>query len=473
MQAVVIAYLLTVALLIPASGWIADRFGTRRVFLGAVLLFSLGSLLCALSPSLELLVGARIVQGVGGALMMPVGRLVILRVYPRQDLVRVLSFVTIPGLLGPLAGPTLGGWLVEYASWHWIFLINLPVGLLGCLVAMKLMPDLRSPVPSRFDSIGFLLFGGSMVLISIALEGLGELHLSHLRVVLLLIGGLVLLTAYWLRALRIDKPLFPPSLFKARTFAVGILGNLFARLGSGALPFLTPLLLQVGLGYPPSTAGMTMIPLALFAMVAKPMAKPLLDFFGYRKLLVGNTLILGCLIAGFGLVDQDTPTSGCCCEPARRGELPAIHGDEHPHPDRPAGQQRQQRQQPDVGGRAIVDQPWRGLRGGVAGRFPDRPGYGAGHRTRRLPRHLCQRRPDVDAGRSDLLPGSAARTAAPARAGSIRKRTRTSSRAREDEARPRNLWMTALIVLPGWRWPPDCRAGSSTERQARRRWVCG
>lgn len=234
MRAVVIAYLLTVALLIPASGWIADRFGTRRVFLGAVLLFSLGSLLCALSPSLELLVGARIVQGVGGALMMPVGRLVILRVYPRQDLVRVLSFVTIPGLLGPLAGPTLGGWLVEYASWHWIFLINLPVGLLGCLVAMKLMPDLRSPVPSRFDSIGFLLFGGSMVLISIALEGLGELHLSHLRVVLLLIGGLVLLTAYWLRALRIDKPLFPPSLFKARTFAVGILGNLFARLGSGA-----------------------------------------------------------------------------------------------------------------------------------------------------------------------------------------------------------------------------------------------
>ena len=250
MQAVVIAYLLTVALLIPASGWIADRFGTRRVFLGAVLLFSLGSLLCALSPSLELLVGARIVQGVGGALMMPVGRLVILRVYPRQDLVRVLSFVTIPGLLGPLAGPTLGGWLVEYASWHWIFLINLPVGLLGCLVAMKLMPDLRSPVPSRFDSIGFLLFGGSMVLISIALEGLGELHLSHLRVVLLLIGGLVLLTAYWLRALRIDKPLFPPSLFKARTFAVGILGNLFARLGSGAPALPHPAAAAGGTGLP-------------------------------------------------------------------------------------------------------------------------------------------------------------------------------------------------------------------------------
>lgn len=307
MQSVVVAYSLAMAMLIPASGWLADRFGTRRIYVGAILLFVVGSVLCAMASSLAMLVAARVVQGLGGALLLPVGRLVVLRIFPRERFLQAMSFVAIPGLVGPLIGPTLGGWLVEAASWHWIFLINLPVGLLGCLVAMKLMPDLRSPVPSRFDSIGFLLFGGSMVLISIALEGLGELHLSHLRVVLLLIGGLVLLTAYWLRALRIDKPLFPPSLFKARTFAVGILGNLFARLGSGALPFLTPLLLQVGLGYPPSTAGMTMIPLALFAMVAKPMAKPLLDFFGYRKLLVGNTLILGCLIAGFGLVDQDTP----------------------------------------------------------------------------------------------------------------------------------------------------------------------
>ncbi len=307
MQGVVIAYLLTVALLIPSSGWIADRFGTRRVFLCAIFLFSFGSLLCALSPSLGPLVGARVVQGIGGALMMPVGRLVILRVYPRTELVRMLSFVTIPGLLGPLAGPTLGGWLVEYASWHWIFLINLPVGLVGCIVALRLMPDLHGVRATRFDTIGFLLFGGAMVLISIALEGLGELHLPHVRVVLLLVGGLVLLAAYWLRALRIDKPLFPPSLFATRTFAVGILGNLFARLGSGALPFLTPLLLQVGLGYSPSRAGMTMIPLALAAMVAKPLAEPLLDLFGYRKLLVSNTLLLGCVIAGLGLVDQDTP----------------------------------------------------------------------------------------------------------------------------------------------------------------------
>ena len=307
MQGVVIAYLLTVALLIPASGWVADRFGTRRVFIFAIFLFSLGSLFCALSPSLGVLVVARVVQGLGGALMMPVGRLVILRVYPRSDLVRVLSFVTIPGLLGPLTGPTLGGWLVEYASWHWIFLINIPVGLLGIVFAIRLMPDLRGATLSRFDSPGFLLFGGAMVLITIALEGLGELHMPHVRVVMLLIGGLVLLAAYWLRALNVEAPLFPPSLFKTRTFAVGVLGNLFARLGSGALPFLTPLLLQVGLGFAPAKAGMTMIPLAAMAMVVKPLAKGILDLFGYRRLLVGNTLLLGSLIAGLGLIDQDTP----------------------------------------------------------------------------------------------------------------------------------------------------------------------
>lgn len=307
MQAVVIAYLLTVALLIPASGWIADRFGTRNVFIAAILLFITGSLACALSSNLTLLVCSRILQGIGGAMMMPVGRLVVLRVYPRQELVRILSFVTIPGLVGPLIGPTLGGWLVEYTSWHWIFLLNIPVGIVGCLVSLRLMPDLRSPVPVRFDSIGFVLFGSAMVMISIAMEGIGELHMSPFKVVMLLLGGVAAMTVYWLRALHIDKPLFSPHLFRTRTFAVGIFGNLFTRLGSGALPFLTPLLLQVGLGYSPSMAGMTMIPLALFAMFSKALVKPLLDFFGYRRFLVINTLLLGCLIASMGFIDQSTP----------------------------------------------------------------------------------------------------------------------------------------------------------------------
>ena len=307
MQGVIIAYMLTVALLIPASGWIADRFGTKRIFFGAILLFSFGSLLCAMANSLGFLIFARIVQGLGGALMLPVGRLVVLRAYPRTELVRIMSFITIPGLLGPLLGPTVGGWLVEILSWHWIFLLNLPVGMLGCYAVWKFIPDLRGTERTRFDSLGFLLFGAAMVLITVAMEGLGELHLPHLRVMLLLFGGMACLAAYWLRAGHIDNPLFAPSLFKTRTFAVGILGNLFARLGSGALPFLVPLLLQVALGYSPSQAGMSMLPLAAAAMVAKSVARPLIERLGYRIVLTGNTLALGLMLASMGLVSEQTP----------------------------------------------------------------------------------------------------------------------------------------------------------------------
>ncbi|WP_417778065.1 multidrug transporter subunit MdtD [Stutzerimonas xanthomarina] len=308
MQGVVIAYMLTVALLIPASGWVADRFGSRRIFFSAILLFTLGSLLCAMSTSFNQLVMSRVVQAIGGALMLPVGRLVILRAYPRSEFVRVMTFIALPGMVGPLIGPTLGGWLVEYASWHWIFLINLPVGLIGCIAAFRFMPDLKSAERMRFDTVGFLLFGGAMVLITIALEGLGEMQMPHARVLLLVAVGSACLAAYWLRAGHIDSPLFSPTLFHTRSFAVGIFGNLFARLGSGALPFLLPLLLQIALGYSPAQAGMSMIPLALGAMFIKPLAKPLIDRLGYRRILIGNTLLLGTLIASLATIDRQTPT---------------------------------------------------------------------------------------------------------------------------------------------------------------------
>ncbi len=306
MQGVVIAYLLTVAFLIPVSGWLADRFGSRRIFLLAIVFFSLGSLLCALSVTLEQLIAARVVQGVGGAIMVPVGRLTVLRVYPRQDFVRVMTLVTMPGMVGPLVGPTLGGWLVEYASWHWIFLINLPAGLLGALATLKFMPALAS-VQTRFDCSGFLVFGCSMVLITLALEGLGDLQLPYARVFLLLFAGMACLAGYWLHAVRLAEPLFSPRLFRSRTFAVGILGNLFARLGIGALPFLIPLLLQVALGYSPAQAGMSMIPLAVGAIGIKPFAAPLINRWGYQKILAVNTLLVGGLIAGLATIDLATP----------------------------------------------------------------------------------------------------------------------------------------------------------------------
>lgn len=165
MQAVVVAYALTVAMLIPASGWLADRFGTRRIFVFAIALFTVGSLACALAQDFQQLVGARVVQGVGGALLLPVGRLAVLRSVPRKDFLAAMSFVTVPGLIGPLVGPTLGGWLVEVASWHWIFLINLPLGLVGTFAALRLMPDLRAQV-FRFDSLGYLLLAFGMVAVS-------------------------------------------------------------------------------------------------------------------------------------------------------------------------------------------------------------------------------------------------------------------------------------------------------------------
>lgn len=309
MQAAVISYLLTVALLTPLSGWLADRFGPHRVFIVAIFLFCLGSLACALAPSLSWLAAGRVVQGGGGALMMPVGRLIILRGYPRRELVRVLSFVTIPGLVGPLIGPTLGGWLVEYASWHWIFLINLPVGAVGAWAAHRWLPRLIPVARAPFDVWGFVLMGASMVTISLALEGLGELAFAHAKVMLLLVAGLACLAGYWLHAARYPSPLFSLRLFRTPTFAVGILGNLFARLGSGAMPFLVPLFLQVGLGYSAAVAGMTMIPMAAAAIAAKAVGTSLIARFGYRRVLLVNTALLGLSMMAFALIDPARPVA--------------------------------------------------------------------------------------------------------------------------------------------------------------------
>ncbi|HEY4066700.1 MAG TPA: multidrug transporter subunit MdtD [Burkholderiaceae bacterium] len=307
MQSVVIAYMLTVALFIPASGWLADRFGTRSAFIAALVMFSIGSLLCALSPSLPWLVASRVVQGVGGALLLPVGRLTILRAFPRTDRLAILSFVTIPGLFGPLVGPPLGGWLVEVASWHWVFLINLPVGVIGVFATLRVMPNLRGTEQQRFDWGGFVMFSLGLVLVTLGLQGLGEHSISAPLSILMVIGGLAAMAAYWIHAGRTDQPLFSLNLFQIPTFSVGILGNLFARLGSGAMPFLTPLFLQVGLGYAPTEAGLTMVPIVIGMMMIKFFAVPAIERYGYRRVLVTNTLLLAGLIGGFSLVDGTTP----------------------------------------------------------------------------------------------------------------------------------------------------------------------
>nr|WP_297524178.1 multidrug transporter subunit MdtD [uncultured Roseateles sp.] len=304
MQSAVVAYLLTVALLIPASGWLADRFGTRTVFLWAIGLFSLGSLACAVSPSLHVLVASRVVQGVGGALLVPVGRLVVLRAFPKAEFLAVMTFISLPGLLGPLLGPTLGGVLVEFVSWHWIFLINLPVGLAGAVACRRFMPEIRGPIGKRFDWGGYGLFSVGLMLMSLALQGFGEHMVSVAVCFVMLIAGVACMMAYWLHATRAAEPLFTPALFAVPTFRIGLLGNVFARLGSGATPFLTPLFLQVGLGFSPSEAGLSMIPSVLGAMFTKTLAIRLIKRAGYRRVLIVNTLLLGLLIASFALIPR-------------------------------------------------------------------------------------------------------------------------------------------------------------------------
>jgi len=308
MQSVVIAYMLTMAIVIPLSGWLADRFGTRKIFFGAIVFFTLGSVLCAMSPSLNTLVMSRIVQGIGGAMLLPVGRLAILRALPRTLFLPAMSFITVPGLIGPLIGPTLGGWLVEAVSWHWIFLINVPIGILGAIATLRFMPDLRGET-TAFDTTGYFLLTSGMVGLSIALDGLSEMGLPHATIMILLFFAFASITSYWLHAVRRgDNALFSLKLFAVPSYRIGVLGNLFARIGSGSMPFLLPLLLQVSLEHTPAEAGMMMIPVALAAMLSKQFITPLVRRFGYRQVLVVNTICVGLSIASFALMTASEPT---------------------------------------------------------------------------------------------------------------------------------------------------------------------
>jgi len=291
MHSVIVSYVLTVAIMLPVSGWLADRFGVRNVFFSAILLFSFGSLCCALSTSLDGLIMARVVQGIGGAMMVPVGRLTVMRLVPRSQYMAAMTFVTIPGQIGPLLGPTLGGVLVEYASWHWIFLINLPVGAIGAAATLRLLPNFTQPI-RRFDFTGYLLLAVGMATLTLAMDGQRGLGVSPLALGLCILIGVFALLGYLLHARHNDLALFNLKLFDNRVFSIGLFGNLTARIGSGMLPFMTPLFLQVGLGYSPLHAGLMMIPMVLGNMGMKRIVVQTVNRFGYRSTLVGSTLAL-------------------------------------------------------------------------------------------------------------------------------------------------------------------------------------
>ena len=307
MHSVILAYSLTLAIIIPASGWFADRFGTKKTFLAAIVIFSLGSFLCSLSQSLPELVASRVLQGAGGSMLLPIGRLTILRAFPGPKFLPAISFVTIPGLIGPLVGPTLGGYLSEAISWHWIFLINIPIGLIGIVATAIAMPDIRAPRVAAFDGAGFIQLSLTMLCLSLALEGLSELGFSTGIVLILMFAAFAALASYFIHATKTPDPLFPLRLFRQTSYKIGILGNLFARIGSSGMPFLIPLLLQLTLGYSALQAGLTMLPIAISSIVAKRLVSPIIQRTGYRLFLTANTFLVGLSIASFALFSPTHP----------------------------------------------------------------------------------------------------------------------------------------------------------------------
>lgn len=307
MKSVLASYTLSLAVFIPISGWMADRFGTRRVFSSAIGIFTLGSFLCGISTNIHALVACRILQGCGGAMMVPVGRLTMVRTFAKSELIRAMSFVAIPGLIGPMLGPIAGGLIVGYLHWRLIFFVNIPIGLAGLIMVYLHLPDYREKHTDPLDVAGLVLFGSGIALLSYVLEVFGEHTLAAREILGLLVVSLVLLVGYGYHATRTAHPMLRLVLFRIRTFRAAVSGSFITRLGIGGIPFLFPLLYQVGLGFTPIQSGLLMMPQAIAAMSLKLTMPKILARFGYRAVLVSNTLLIGVQIVLFATIGLRTP----------------------------------------------------------------------------------------------------------------------------------------------------------------------
>ncbi len=306
MKAVLATYTLSLAVFIPISGWMANRYGTRRVFASAIGIFTLGSFLCGLSNDIHLLVACRVLQGCGGAMMLPVGRLTMVRSFAKSELIGAMSFVAIPGLVGPMLGPLLGGLIIGWFHWSVIFFVNIPIGLCGLYLVYRHMPNYRERRTYPLDTVGLVLFGSGISLLSYVLEVFGETTLSGREILGLLAISAALLGAYGLHTMRMRHPLLRLGLVRIRSFRIAVTGNLFTRLGIGGIPFLLPLLYQVGLGFSPIQSGLLIMPQALAAMTLKLTMPLILKAFGYRRVLIVNTIALGLMILLFATIGAGT-----------------------------------------------------------------------------------------------------------------------------------------------------------------------
>jgi EmrB/QacA subfamily drug resistance transporter len=301
------SYMLTLAVFIPASGWVADRFGARTVFCSAIVIFTLGSILCGASSSLPTLIAARVFQGLGGAMMVPVGRLVLLRSIAKSDLVSAMAYLTVPALIGPVAGPPLGGFITTYFHWRWIFWINVPIGVLGVLLSLRFIQNLREEVVPRFDFKGFVLSGIGLLSLISGLSMIGRGIAPYWLVAAMIAIGALSLAAYVRHAKDNAHAILDLKLLKIPTFFAGVVGGLIFRTGIGAIPFLLPLLLQVGFGLTPFQSGSLTFATAAGALLMKFTASTALRWFGFRQTLIVIGLISGAFLGVCALFTPSTP----------------------------------------------------------------------------------------------------------------------------------------------------------------------
>ncbi|HEV2363002.1 MAG TPA: MDR family MFS transporter [Caulobacteraceae bacterium] len=307
LNAAITMYLLSSAIFLPISGWAADRFGAKRIFLFAIAGFALACAACGFAKNINELLAARFAQGAAGAMMGPVGRLVLLRSTPKHDLVRAMSVLTMPALLGPVIGPPIGGAIVTYGSWRWIFFLNLPIAALGLVLVARFIPDVREQETTPLDWTGLVLTGVGMAGVVYGFDNLGRNAFPPWAVALMLGGGAALLAAYVLHARRTPHAILDLDLFRIPTFSASVVGGAFMRMGMGATPFILALLLQLAFGLTAFEAGMMTFASAAAALVMKTCAPPILAFFGFKRTLSVNAVIVAISFAGYALFRPTTP----------------------------------------------------------------------------------------------------------------------------------------------------------------------
>ncbi|MFA6302073.1 MAG: MFS transporter [Legionella sp.] len=299
-----ISYLLSLAIFTPISGWVADKYGVKRVFIFAIGIFTLSSIWCGFTNNLIQLICGRILQGIGGSLTLPVGRLIIVRTCERNELVSKMSIVVMIAAMGMMLGPVVGGIITNHFSWHWIFWINAPIGLIAMILAAFLLPSMPAQAVYQLDKIGFFLFGTGLAFLTLGLSILSESKIGLIDSGILIGMAVLLLSLYIWHSRTKIHPIVKIELLRVRTFKVSVLGNLLSRMGFGGIPFVLPLMFQLVLGFSPQTAGFLLAPIALGVLMVKPLSLRLLRLFGYKNLLLINTFLMTLSLCSFMLINQ-------------------------------------------------------------------------------------------------------------------------------------------------------------------------